>query len=48
MGFAGTREEQALIKPLVAAATGVPVTDVPDLAVLLWGPLLRGTVVNVP
>jgi phospholipid/cholesterol/gamma-HCH transport system substrate-binding protein len=48
MGFAGTPEEQALIKPLVAGVTGVPVTEVPDLAVLLWGPLLRGTVVNVP
>jgi phospholipid/cholesterol/gamma-HCH transport system substrate-binding protein len=47
MGYAGTAEEKGVIKPLVAAATGTPATDVPDVAVLLWGPLLRGTVVNV-
>jgi phospholipid/cholesterol/gamma-HCH transport system substrate-binding protein len=46
MGWAGTAEESVLVKPIVAAATGTPVTDVPDLAVLLWGPLLRGAVVN--
>lgn len=46
MGIAGTAEEQAVIKPLVAAATGTPATGVSDTAVLLWGPLLRGTVVN--
>jgi phospholipid/cholesterol/gamma-HCH transport system substrate-binding protein len=47
MGRAGTLEEQAVVKPLVAAASGTPVRDVPDVAVLLWGPLLRGTVVTV-
>jgi phospholipid/cholesterol/gamma-HCH transport system substrate-binding protein len=46
MGYAGTAEERALVKPLVAAATGLVPDAVPDLAVLLWGPLLRGTVVN--
>jgi phospholipid/cholesterol/gamma-HCH transport system substrate-binding protein len=46
MGFAGTAEERALIKPLIGAATGAPVVEVPDIAVLLWGPLLRGAVVN--
>jgi len=46
MGYAGTAEERALVKPLVAAATGTPVSEVPDIAVLLWGPLLRGNVVN--
>jgi phospholipid/cholesterol/gamma-HCH transport system substrate-binding protein len=46
MGYAGTAEEQALIKPLVAVATGVSPDAVPDSADLLWGPLLRGTVVN--
>jgi phospholipid/cholesterol/gamma-HCH transport system substrate-binding protein len=46
MGYAGTAEESAVIKPLVAAATGIPATDVPDVAVLLWGPLLRGAVVS--
>jgi phospholipid/cholesterol/gamma-HCH transport system substrate-binding protein len=46
MGFAGTRTEAAVIKPLVGAATGLPADRVPDVAVLLWGPLLRGTVVS--
>jgi phospholipid/cholesterol/gamma-HCH transport system substrate-binding protein len=46
MGMAGTGQEQALLKPLIAATTGTPVDQVPDLATLLWGPLLRGTVVN--
>lgn len=47
MGYAGTSEERGLIKPLVAAATGAGVGDVPDIAVLLWGPLLRGAVVSL-
>lgn len=46
MGYAGTPEEQALVKPLVGAATGTLPAEVPDIAVLLWGPLLRGAVVN--
>jgi phospholipid/cholesterol/gamma-HCH transport system substrate-binding protein len=46
MGYAGTAEESGVIKPLVAAATGTPASEVPDIAVLLWGPLLRGAVVN--
>jgi len=46
MGYAGTAEERAVVKPLVAAATGIPTSEVPDIAVLLWGPLLRGAVVN--
>ncbi|MGH3656556.1 MAG: MCE family protein, partial [Micromonosporaceae bacterium] len=46
MGYAGSEEEQAMIKPLVAAATDTPVTEVGDLSVLLWGPLMRGAVVN--
>jgi phospholipid/cholesterol/gamma-HCH transport system substrate-binding protein len=47
MGFAGTAEERDLLNPIVAGATGIPVTQVPDVADLLWGPLLRGTVVNL-
>jgi phospholipid/cholesterol/gamma-HCH transport system substrate-binding protein len=47
MGYAGTAEESKVVKPIVAAATGVRVDQVPDVAVLLWGPLLRGTVVDV-
>jgi phospholipid/cholesterol/gamma-HCH transport system substrate-binding protein len=46
MGFAGTAQEAALVKPLVAAATGTPADRVPDVALLLWGPLLRGAVVS--
>ncbi|MFU8874512.1 MCE family protein [Micromonospora sp. SL4-19] len=46
MGRAGTTEEQALVKPLVGGLTGTPPAEVPDIAVLLWGPLLRGAVVN--
>jgi phospholipid/cholesterol/gamma-HCH transport system substrate-binding protein len=47
MGYAGTAQEKALVLPLVAAATGTPVGQVPDSADLFWGPVLRGTVVNV-
>jgi phospholipid/cholesterol/gamma-HCH transport system substrate-binding protein len=46
MGRAGTSEERSLVKPLVGAVTGTPPVEVPDIAVLLWGPLLRGAVVN--
>ncbi len=46
MGYAGTAEEQDLMKPLVAAATGTSPDSVPDSADLFWGPLFRGTVVN--
>jgi phospholipid/cholesterol/gamma-HCH transport system substrate-binding protein len=48
MGYAGTAEERDLVKPLIGAATGTPPVEVPDIAVLLWGPLLRGAVVNAP
>lgn len=48
MGQAGTDEEKNLVKPLIGAATGVLPVQVPDVAVLLWGPLLRGAVVNTP
>jgi phospholipid/cholesterol/gamma-HCH transport system substrate-binding protein len=46
MGSAGTEAEQNLIRPIVGAATGVPPVEVPDIAVILWGPLLRGALVN--
>lgn len=48
MGYAGTAEEQDLIKPIIGAATNTLPVEVPDIAVLLWGPLLRGAVVNLP
>ncbi|MGH3734083.1 MAG: MCE family protein [Micromonosporaceae bacterium] len=47
MGYAGSEEEKALVKPIIAAATDTPVTEVSDLALLLWAPLMRGAVVNV-
>jgi phospholipid/cholesterol/gamma-HCH transport system substrate-binding protein len=47
MGFAGTEEERSLLNPIVAGETGTPVSQVPDVADLLWGPMLRGTVVNL-
>lgn len=47
MGSAGTAEEQSVVRPIVGAALGVPPVEVPDIAVILWGPLLRGAVVNV-
>ncbi|MEN3608481.1 MCE family protein [Plantactinospora sp. ZYX-F-223] len=46
MGSAGTEEEQNLLKPIIGAATDTLPVQVPDIAVLLWGPLLRGAVVN--
>jgi phospholipid/cholesterol/gamma-HCH transport system substrate-binding protein len=46
MGYAGTEEERNLLKPIIGAATGSLPVEVPDIAVLLWGPLLRGAVVN--
>ncbi|MFC4110465.1 MCE family protein [Micromonospora zhanjiangensis] len=48
MGYAGTSEERDLVKPIIGAATGTLPVQVPDVAVLLWGPLLRGAVVNLP
>lgn len=38
--------DRKLIKGLLGASTGTSPDAVPDLAVLLWGPLLRGQVVN--
>ncbi|WP_020523616.1 MCE family protein [Catelliglobosispora koreensis] len=38
--------DRKVIKGLLGASTGTPPDQVSDLAVLLWGPLLRGTVVN--
>jgi phospholipid/cholesterol/gamma-HCH transport system substrate-binding protein len=35
-----------MIKPILAAVGGTSPSEVSDLAVLLWGPLMRGAVVN--
>ncbi|MEV4139039.1 MCE family protein [Dactylosporangium sp. NPDC049742] len=45
---AATAEERRLLQPLLGSQLGVPPAEVPDIAVLLWGPLLRGAVVNAP
>ncbi|MGA8115573.1 MAG: hypothetical protein WCA46_18060, partial [Actinocatenispora sp.] len=46
MGYSGTSEERHVVNPLVAAATGRDVTRLGDIDDLLWGPLMRGAVVN--
>jgi phospholipid/cholesterol/gamma-HCH transport system substrate-binding protein len=47
MGYAGTPQEDAVLRPVLAAAMTRPVDGVPDVATLLVGPLARGTVVEV-
>jgi len=39
--------ERDLLRPIISAATGTLPEQVGDLSLLLWGPLLRGTVVNM-
>jgi phospholipid/cholesterol/gamma-HCH transport system substrate-binding protein len=46
MGYAGTAEERGVIDVIAGAATDTPPEQVPDFAALLWGPVLRGTVVG--
>jgi phospholipid/cholesterol/gamma-HCH transport system substrate-binding protein len=48
IGLVGSPEEGRLVKAIVAADTGTDADSVPDLAVLLWGPVLRSGVVNLP
>lgn len=46
-GFAGGRDETALLKALLAPGLGVSADDVPDLGVLLVGPMARGAEVSL-
>ena len=46
-GYPGSREESALVKGLLAPAIGTSATDVPDLGVLLIGPMARGATVTL-
>jgi phospholipid/cholesterol/gamma-HCH transport system substrate-binding protein len=46
-GFVGGREETALLKALLAPGLGVSADDVPDLGVLLVGPMARGAEVSL-
>ena len=45
-GHAGTAEEQQVVNALVGPGMGVAAEDVPDIATLLYGPMVRGTVVR--
>jgi phospholipid/cholesterol/gamma-HCH transport system substrate-binding protein len=47
VGLVGSPEERALIRILVGASIGRSADTVPDVAVLLYGPVLRGGVVSV-
>jgi phospholipid/cholesterol/gamma-HCH transport system substrate-binding protein len=46
-GYAGGRDESALLKALLAPGLGVSSDDVPDLGVLLVGPMARGAEVSL-
>ena len=46
-GFAGTTAERSVVNAIAASAMGVASDEVPDVATLLFGPLARGTEVNV-
>jgi phospholipid/cholesterol/gamma-HCH transport system substrate-binding protein len=45
--LAGTLQESALLKSLLGPAVGVTADDVPDLGVLLVGPMARGAEVSL-
>ena len=42
-GFAGTEAEQAVVNALLAEKSGRPADEIPPVATLLYGPLVRGT-----
>jgi len=46
-GWAGSPEESSLLKSLLGPALGVTAGDVPDLGVLLVGPMARGAEVSL-
>jgi phospholipid/cholesterol/gamma-HCH transport system substrate-binding protein len=46
-GFAGSRAESGMLKSLLGPSLGVTASDVPDLGVLLVGPLARGAEVSL-
>ncbi len=46
-GYAGGRQETALLKALLAPGLGVSADDVPDLGALLVGPMARGAEVSL-
>jgi hypothetical protein len=46
IGQPGSPEERATVRELIAPDMGVDPSEVPDLALLLMSPLLRGTLVT--
>jgi phospholipid/cholesterol/gamma-HCH transport system substrate-binding protein len=46
-GYAGTAAEQSVVDAVAAPVMGVSSDEVPDVATLLFGPLARGTEVNL-
>lgn len=46
-GYAGSPEESELLKSLLGPGLGMPSEDVPDLGVLLVGPMARGAEVSL-
>ena len=46
-GYAGGRDEESLLKALIGPGLGVSADDVPDLGVLLVGPMARGAKVSL-
>jgi phospholipid/cholesterol/gamma-HCH transport system substrate-binding protein len=46
-GYAGTADESAVLKSLLGPGLGVPADEVPDLGVLLVGPMARGAEVTL-
>lgn len=47
MGYAGTAAEQRVVNHIVGPVMSRPPGEVPDIATLLFGPMARGTAVNV-
>lgn len=47
MGFAGTEQEQSMVRPMLAPVMNRPAGEVPDIATLLFAPMARGTAVQV-
>jgi phospholipid/cholesterol/gamma-HCH transport system substrate-binding protein len=47
MGSAGTAEERQALSPLLGPLLGMPSSQVPDLATMLFGPIGRGATVDL-
>ena len=46
-GYAGSASERSVVQSVAAPALGMPASDVPDVAALLFAPLARGSEVSV-